>query len=97
MLIVVATLKAKAGKEAEMEEVLKGLVEQVKQEKDTLVYVMHRNQANPGEFLFYEKYPSADALAAHSSTDYFKASFATLDPLLAEKPVISMYEEVASI
>lgn len=96
-MIVVAKLKAKEGSQAEVESILKGLVARVGQEEGTLAYILHRSQTDPAVFLFYEKYTDMNALVAHSSTDYFKKGFSDLKTLLAEKPVIEMYEELDSI
>jgi quinol monooxygenase YgiN len=96
-MVVVAKLTAQSGKEAEMEKALLDIIPQVKQEEGTLVYSLHKDQNNPRVFLFYEKYKDMDALAAHSSTPYFKALFKTLKPLLDSPPEISMYTELAGI
>ncbi len=96
-MVVIARLKAKAGEEAEMERLLRELVGKVKAEEGTLAYTLNRGQNDSGCFLFYEKYKDAEALLTHSSTGYFKEVFVALDPLLAEPPVIEMYEELASI
>lgn len=96
-MVVVARLKAQAGKAEEMAAVLQGLILKVKNEEGTLVYTLNRNQQDPSVFLFYEKYTGVEALVAHSSTDYFKQTFKTLKPLLADPPVIEMYDEVGAI
>ena len=96
-MVVVARLKAQAGKAEEMAAVLKGLIPKVRNEEGTLVYTLNRNQQDPSVFLFYEKYASTDALMAHSGTDYFKETFKSLKPLLAEPPVIEMYDELDAI
>lgn len=96
-MVVIARLKAIKGKEEEMVAVLKGLIANVKNEEGTLVYTLNRLQQDPSVFLFYEKYADADALVAHSSTPYFKQSFKDLKPLLAEPPVIEMFDEVGGI
>lgn len=93
-MIVIAKLKAKTGEEAKMEEALRGMVAQVTQEEGTLTYTLHRSQADPTQFLFYEAYTDAEAFKAHSSTPYFKALFGVLQPLLDGAPQIEMYSEV---
>jgi len=95
-MVVVAKLKAKAESQAAVESILKGLVAEVRQEEGTLVYTLHRSQTDPSVFLFYEQYKDMDALVAHSSTDHFKKAFAGLKDLLAEKPVIEMFDVVES-
>lgn len=95
-MVVVARIKARAEKAEEAAAVLRGLIPNVKNEAGTLVYTLNRNQQDPSIFLFYEKYADAGALVAHSSTDYFKKAFKALGPLLAEPPVIEMYDELGA-
>ncbi len=96
-MVVVAELKAIKGREEEMEKALLGMIPDVKEEEDTLIYILHRNMDDPTNFLFYEKYTDADAFVAHSETPYFKALLKIITPLLAEAPKIVMYEELAGI
>ena len=96
-MIVVAKLKAKNGKEGEMEKTLREMVGKVEKEEGTLVYTLHRSQKDPSVFLFYEKYKDKDALSHHSSTPYFKEMFGLLGRLLEGEPEIGMYDEIASI
>ena len=96
-MVVVAKMTALEGKEAEMEKALRNMIPQVSGEQGTLVYTLHRDQANPRVFLFYEKYKDGDALVVHSSTPYFKELFKTLKPLLDGKPEIGMYTELAAL
>lgn len=95
MITVVAILKAQEGKAKEMETAIRAYLPRVKKEKGTLAYVLHRSQMDPGKFLFYEKYQDSEALAAHGQSQEFQDLFAQVGPLLAEQPVIEMYEEVA--
>jgi len=96
-MVVVAKLKALAGKEEEMKNALLDMIPKVKDEAGTLVYTLHQDAGNPAVFLFYEKYKDADALTAHSSTPHFKALFKTLKPLLDGGPEIGMYHELSGI
>lgn len=97
MIILVATMKAKKGKEAELESALKAVIPLVEQEKGTLQYILHRSQEDSGKFLFYEKYANKEALDFHGSTPYLNKLFSTISDLLSEKPSIDLYEEIASI
>ena len=96
-MVVVAKLKAVAGKEGEMQQALMDMVPKVKEEEGTLMYTLHQDQNDPTVFLFYEKYRDADALVAHSATPHFKALFGAIKPLLDGKPEIVMYNELAGI
>ncbi|WP_371377983.1 putative quinol monooxygenase [Sporomusa aerivorans] len=97
MIVLAATMKAKLGKEAELENTLKAVIPNVEQEKGTLQYVLHRSQNDVGKFFFYEKYVDKKALAFHGSTPYLKELFSAIKELLQEEPTIELYEEVAAI
>jgi quinol monooxygenase YgiN len=96
-MIVVAKIKAAAGKEKEMEKALLDMIPKVSEEEGTLVYTLHQDQNDPAVFLFYEKYKDTDALVAHSATPHFKELFRTIKPLLDGNPEIAMYNELAGI
>ena len=96
-MIVVARLKAQAGKEATLEEALQDMVKKVAPEEETQVYTLHRSSKDSALFMIYEKYKNADALKFHSATPHFKALFAAIQPLLAAAPEIEMYEELAAL
>jgi len=97
MLIVVAVMKAQAGKEEEMEKALKDMIPKVESEEGTIAYTLHRMKKQPQKFLMYEKYKDKDALNLHSSTPYFGELFGKIAPLLDGDPVVEVYEELASI
>ena len=97
MIVVVAILTAKQGKEQEMEDALKWVMPQVEAEEGTLQYVLHRAKKEPGKFLFYEKYRDKAALNVHGSTPYFSELFSRIGPLLEGSPTIEIYEDIASI
>ncbi|OIP35731.1 MAG: antibiotic biosynthesis monooxygenase [Deltaproteobacteria bacterium CG12_big_fil_rev_8_21_14_0_65_43_10] len=96
MIVVVAFLKAQAGKEREMEDALRAMIPKVQSEEGTLAYVLHRAQNEPGKFLFYEKYKDKAAFDHHGSTSHIQELFGKIGPLLDGKPSIEMYEELAA-
>ena len=99
MITIVATLKAQPGKEAELQAALEEMIPQVREKEAGKVtaYALHTRDDDPSTFLFYEQYASADALAAHGTTDHMKALGAKLAGLLAGRPEIGRYTQVASI
>jgi quinol monooxygenase YgiN len=97
MLIVVAKMNAKVGKENEMEEALRNIIPKVESEEGTLAYVLHRMKKKPQNFLMYEKYRDKEALAFHSSTPYFAELFGKIAPLMDGDPAIEVYEIISSI
>lgn len=97
MIILVAVMHAKPGKEAELATALKTVFPKVKQEEGTVQYILHSSKTNPQKFFFYEKYKDKAALDFHGTTPYLQQLFATIEPLLAQKPDIELFEELASI
>lgn len=99
MITVVAKFQAQPGKEAELqaafEDLLKGVRE--KEAGSTLVYALHTLDSDPAVFLFYEQYASAEAFAAHGQTEHMRALFGKLGGLLAGRPVIERYTQIAGL
>jgi quinol monooxygenase YgiN len=99
MITIVATLQANPGKEGELRAVLTEMVGNVKQHETGRVptYSLHTSDTDPTMFLFYEQYADASAFEAHGKTDHMKAMGAKLGGLLAGRPVIARYTEIASV
>lgn len=95
-MVVVAVIKAQAGKEKEMEDALRAMIPKVQSEEGTIAYILHRAQNEQGKFLFYEKYRDGAAFDFHSSTPYFKELFGKIGPLVDGQPQVEMYEELAA-
>ncbi len=96
-MIVVAKISAKSGEEEKLEKVLKDFVLKVKQEEETLLYIVHRSKNDSTKFFIYEKYTDMDAFVQHSQTPHFKELGGLLAPFLSGAPEIEMYDEVASL
>ncbi|MBN4056803.1 antibiotic biosynthesis monooxygenase [bacterium AH-315-J21] len=84
-LRVVAILKAKSGKEQELCDYLKTLVEPTTKEDGYIRYEMHSNNADPSEFVFIEEWQSEAHLNAHLASPHLQAAIAKLPDLLAEE------------
>jgi quinol monooxygenase YgiN len=97
MLVVVASMRAKEGREKELEELAKAMIPKVQQEEGTLKYTLHRSKNDPRKFLYYEMYQDKAALGVHASTEYFKEFEKSISDLIEEKLKIDFYEDIASI
>lgn len=95
MKVLVVTLIARAGKEAETEALLREMVHQTRQEPGNLTYTLHRSLDDPRRFLLYEVYRDDAALAAHQAAPYFKAYLERI-PELLESRERQWYTVVAS-
>ncbi len=82
LLTVIAHMKAKPGKEDELRETLKSLVEPTSREEGFVNYDMHESIQEPGLFYFYENWESEDALDKHIAAPHLVAFAGRLDELL---------------
>lgn len=68
LLTLMATLKVKTGKEAEVAGICAQLAKEVlAKEKDCLMYIPHVVKNDPTEIVFFEKYKDKEAFKAHGS------------------------------
>lgn len=94
MVVVKAVLRARVGKAAELESMLRELIPRVKTEAGTLGYALNRSRDTDGCFYFYERYRDQAACDAHMAKAYLAAFISESAPLLAEGPKIAFYDEV---
>jgi quinol monooxygenase YgiN len=90
---IVAQVRAKPGKEAELRRATLPLVALVRSDPKNLVYFLQEDRAAPGHFIFYEVFASVEDFEAHNAMPYVKDWFAKL-PTLAEGGVQVMRMEV---
>jgi quinol monooxygenase YgiN len=65
LLTVIASMRAKPGKEAELRTALESLVEPSKADPGNVNYDQHQGTDDPTVFYFYENWESAELLLAH--------------------------------
>jgi quinol monooxygenase YgiN len=82
-LRVVATMKAKLGKEQELRALLESLVEPTSKEVGYLRYEMHGNINDPAEFVFIEEWKTEADLDAHLASPHLQAAIEKVPDLLA--------------
>ena len=80
---IVAEVRAKPGKAAELREATLPLVTLVRGDPKTLVYFLQEDRAVPGHFVFYEVFATKEDFEAHNATPYVQDWFAKL-PALAD-------------
>lgn len=94
-IVVVGSLKARAGKEDATREALAGLVAPTHAEDGCILYALHQGVADTTRFAFVERWESQAKLDAHLGSDHIAAVLAQADELLAEAPDIVVYEALA--
>jgi quinol monooxygenase YgiN len=96
-MIVIATLKVQPGKEDDFIAAAKKMIDYVNaNEPGTTTYPLNRSQADPTTFVFYEVYADQAAFAAHGGSPAMAEFFGAAGTLLAGRPDIAMFEEIAA-
>jgi quinol monooxygenase YgiN len=83
---VVAEIRAKPGKEAELREATLPLVMDVRSEPNNRLYFLHEDRNTPGHFVFYEIFASREDFDAHNASSHVQRWFGRL-PELADGDV----------
>jgi quinol monooxygenase YgiN len=92
---IVATLKVKAGKEAEFEAIFSELQAQVKaNEPGALQYELFKSKANASTYIVMEQYKTDADLAAHGKTAHFVAAGPKLGGVLDGRPGIEVLQKL---
>ena len=95
LLTVVATMRAKPGKEQELRELLESLIPPTRAEADCVTYALHQGTRDPAVFIFYELWTDQAALDAHLGTPHLQAALPKIPELLDGDLVITPLQRVA--
>jgi quinol monooxygenase YgiN len=90
---VVAEVRAKPGKEADLRAVTLPLVKLVRSDPKSLAYFLQEDRESSGHFIFYEIFANKADFEAHNAQPYVQAWFALL-PELAHGGVKVMRMEI---
>ena len=93
-LALYVRLEAKKGKEAEVEEFLKGGLSIVENEPATISW--YALKMGPGTFGIFDTFPNEEGRQAHLSGEVAKALMAKAGELLSEPPLIQKIEVLAA-
>jgi quinol monooxygenase YgiN len=85
---MLARVTAKEGKGDELVTAFEPLIDQVRNEPGTLLYVMNRAKDDPDKFWFAELYADEDALTAHGASEAMAKAGPVMMPLIAESELI---------
>ena len=94
-LTVVAQIKAKSGKESQVQQELLSLVAPSRKDDGCLNYDLHQSRDNPALFLFHENWTSKTHLDQHLQKPELQAVLARVGQLAAEPPQITLWEKLA--
>ncbi len=93
---VVATIKAAPGKEEQVKQALRKLIEPTRKEEGCLNYDLHQALDDQSVFLFYENWESKSLLDEHLQTPHLKAFMDEAEDLLAEPVDIRLWKMVSN-
>jgi quinol monooxygenase YgiN len=95
MIGIVATLKIQDGKNAEFEAAFKEAMAAVRaNEPGNFFYELVKSRTDPNSYKVLEGYKDADAVAAHSASDHYKALGPKIGPCLAGRPEVELLDGV---
>ena len=99
MFALVVRFKALKGREKTIELLMRGVTRKVHEnEKDTLMYDMHRKIGDSTEILLYERYTNRNAWeVTHMSKPYIKELLDELTKYIEGKPEVEEYEVVEAL
>ncbi|MCY4144690.1 MAG: putative quinol monooxygenase [Gammaproteobacteria bacterium] len=93
MIALLAKLKVAEGKEAEFEQVMTGLIEQVRSnEPGNRLYTLVKNDTG---YTVMEIYDDQEALAAHGQSEHFRAAGSKFAGVMSGPPELTQFEVVA--
>jgi quinol monooxygenase YgiN len=95
LLSVVATMRAKAGREQELRELLESLIEPTRAEDGNHTYALHQGSKDPAVFVFYENWETQGHLDAHLATPHLQAALPRIPELLDGDLVITPLTRIA--
>ena len=79
---VIARLRAKPGRESDLQSVASGLIAPTRREAGCIRYELLVNEADPAEFIFVEEWRDGDALNAHLATAHVQYALSRCSELL---------------
>ncbi len=91
MIAVIAMVHARAGKEKELGEVLRGMIEPTRVEAGCIQYDLHVAAADPAQYAFYERWRDQAALDRHMQMPHFTSAAARFGALTDSAPSIGVY------
>ncbi|WHY73551.1 putative quinol monooxygenase [Fictibacillus enclensis] len=86
-IAVLATLKAKSGKEQQTQDVLLEVMKYSRNEEGCLHYNLHQAQADPQTFMLYELWSDQESIDRHMDTAHYKAYRTNIEPLIHDRQV----------
>ncbi|MCR9191303.1 MAG: antibiotic biosynthesis monooxygenase [Gammaproteobacteria bacterium] len=92
---VVVVIEAVAGQEEALKAALLSVVEPSRSEDSCLEYRVHQDKSNPGQFVLYENWKSAELHAEQFKKPYIIALGKEIEPLLVKPYQVIFANEIS--
>ena len=96
LLTVIATLRARPGKEAELKAYLTTLVGYTRTEMGCVSYDLNQLQGDPGLFVMIEYWTGRSAFDQHLSMPYMQEFATEVPDLLAAPPSVQLFDMITT-
>lgn len=73
-----------------LEEILRELVSKSRRDSGNLIFEANRDLVDRTRFVFYDRWESLEAIAAHEQGEHFQASMTRMEKLFASPPTVSL-------
>jgi quinol monooxygenase YgiN len=87
-------MTAQPGKEAEVRSKLLSFIAPTRTEKGCVQYDLHEAEDHPGQFLFFEKWTSEEALATHLAAPHIAGVLPGLGAILTGPARIAKFRQI---
>lgn len=94
-VMIVVTLKAKPGREQELERAARVFVEATRRLRGALGSTLYRSTDDPKTLTLVERFQGSEPIQRHMASDYFRRFQVAQGPLLAEPVRASLHRRVA--
>lgn len=89
-IVLIARLKVKEDSIEAAKSAALAIVEPSRAEAGNINYDVHQSIEDPTLFIWHETWANKAAIDEHFATTFFQTFFATVEPLAAEPPVITL-------
>src|SRR5438094_10619299 len=96
LLTVIATLRARPGKEAELQDYLTTLAGYTRTEMGCVSYDLNQLQGDPGQFVMVEYWTGRSAFDQHLSMPYMQEFAAQMPHLLAAPLTMQLFDMITT-
>ena len=93
-LIIIASAKAKPGKEKELEKALRDVAKPTRAQPGSVAFSLHRSIENPAVIIGFERWSSKEHHNQHLQGAHVQKLMSAMSNIVAEPPQITSYEVI---